>query len=192
MTFYQKHVEAWSGCRRCSLHESRTRVVLARGSLPCDILFVGEAPGPSEDVLGRPFVGPAGHLLDEIIRMAVPKTVSYALTNLVACIPRDEDSGRKFAEPPEEAIEACSVRLNKFVRICKPRVLILVGALAKKHIYGQSRFGDCEWLNGNPMRFTEIIHPAAILRMDVSRQGLAIQRCVVAVEDMVSTLRGSV
>jgi uracil-DNA glycosylase len=70
-TLWSAHVDDWKDCTRCPLHTVRSNVVLARGSIPCDILFVGEAPGRSEDALGKPFVGPAGILLDEMIEDAL-------------------------------------------------------------------------------------------------------------------------
>lgn len=63
--------DRWKGCTLCSLHEGRANVVLCRGVLPCDVLVVGEAPGHSENVLGEPFVGPAGRVLDHILKESV-------------------------------------------------------------------------------------------------------------------------
>lgn len=70
ISLYSAHVERWKSCQRCALGRTRDKIVLAKGRLPCDVLFVGEAPGESEDVIGLPFVGPAGRLLDEMIRDA--------------------------------------------------------------------------------------------------------------------------
>ncbi len=64
---YQEYKKQWKGCKRCPLYKTRRKIVHCRGSLPCDIFFLGEAPGDSEDLLGKPFVGPAGKLLDRII-----------------------------------------------------------------------------------------------------------------------------
>jgi len=173
MTPYQKHIEQWRDCRKCLLCDQRKRVVFARGQVPCEVLFIGEAPGASEDVLGKTFCGPAGHLLDRIIEQsqAVRFPYTYALTNLVCCYPRDA-KGEGNHEPPEEAIKACAPRLRQFIRLCRPRLIICVGKLASK------------WINNT----VEIIHPAAILRMDVSQRGLAVQRCVVTIADAVAGL----
>lgn len=70
VSLYSSHVERWKDCEGCSLRDRRTRVVLYRGKIPCDVLFIGEAPGESEDVVGVPFVGPAGKLLDAMIQEA--------------------------------------------------------------------------------------------------------------------------
>jgi len=166
--------------------------VLARGIIPADVLFVGEAPGASEDVVGVPFVGPAGKLLDKIVNSArelgdSDNRLAYAFSNLLACVPKDK-SGEKIHDGgkiPVECINACAPRLNEFVQLCQPRLIVLVGALAKKHIYGQAQF-DCDWID--ELHFCEIIHPASILRMDISQKGLAVQRCVVIVSDALEAL----
>lgn len=174
-TLFQKHRAEWINCTKCHLHKTRTKVVLLRGSIPCEILFVGEAPGASEDVIGQPFIGPAGKLLDRIIKDALKDQWSYALTNLVGCIPIGEE-GSKTAEPPKEAIMTCRPRLVDIIEICQPQLVVSVGTLAKKHLPG----GDFATVS--------IIHPAAILRMDLSQKGLAIQRCIVELEMAASAL----
>ena len=88
MTPYQLFVEKWGKCRECSLWEGRQRVVLCRGKVPADVLFIGEGPGESEDSIGQPFIGPAGHLLDQILEQSGVTEHRYCLTNLVCCIPR--------------------------------------------------------------------------------------------------------
>ncbi len=176
MTPYQKHKKRWVNCKKCDLHKRRKRVVLARGKIPADILFIGEAPGASEDVLGKPFVGPAGKLLDQIIERSLDGHWDYALTNLVACIPLDEN-GRKMGEPSEEYIEACRPRLDEFVALCKPKAIIRVGKLADKWTPIVSGCHEAS-----------ILHPAAILRMDLSQRGLAVRRCIVTISDAVDNL----
>jgi DNA polymerase len=175
---YQRHVKRWSKCCKCSLHKQRRKVVIARGSVPTDILFVGEAPGASEDVIGRPFVGPAGKLLDRIINQAIDGQFDYCLTNLVCCIPKDEAVKGKLGAPPTECVIACAPRLYEFIQLCKPRLIVAVGQLSAKHIPQKDL--SCPVI--------EIIHPAAILRMDISQQSLAYQRCVVALEDAIEDL----
>ena len=193
-THYSLFVERWQSCTACELHESRQNVVLARGQIPCDVLFLGEAPGQSEDCLSFPFVGPAGQLLDNPPPFSPPGIVQRAglaelgirsaFANLVCCIPLGDD-GVKVTEPPDEAIEACSVRLVEFVEIANPRLIVCVGKLAK------------DWLDPGykhsiklhrRIPLVEIVHPAHILRMNYAQQGLAIQRATVvlrnAVEDV--------
>lgn len=191
MTPWQTFLERWRGGCGSSLCGGRAKVVLARGDVPADILFVGEAPGGSEQVVGQPFVGPAGHLLDQITRRAVPTNLSLCYTNLVCCIPWGEN-GAKVAEPPAEAIKACAPRLKEFVRIVQPRLVVLVGQLAGRHVHDQSQFSEredlgLEWLPPGQefLQFVTITHPAAILRANFSQRGLMIQKAALSLADAV-------
>lgn len=170
-TPYQRHALRWRGCQQCLLGRQRRRVCLLRGTVPCRVLFIGEAPGASEDVLGKPFVGPAGHLLDSIIHRAGLRPGQYALTNLVACYPR-KAKAEGVNEPPPDAVKACRPRVEELRAICQPTLVVAVGKLAAKH----------------QAHDLELIHPAAILRLDVSQKGLAIQRCVVSLANAVEDL----
>lgn len=176
MSPWKKHLKEWEHCTRCPLHKTRTNIVLARGKIPCDILFCGEAPGASEDILGKPFIGPAGKLLDYIIETAIDGQYDYALTNLIGCIPIDE-SGEKAGQPSMESIRACAPRLVDFIKLCKPKLIVHVGALSAKHA-----------LDLGQASTIQILHPAAILRADISTRGLAIQRCVIQLEDALEEL----
>jgi uracil-DNA glycosylase len=172
-------VNRWKSCTACDACKTRQNVVLARGSIPCDLLLVGEGPGHSEDACGVPFVpgAPAGELLDRIIARSVPQHLKYCLTNLVCCIPLDDD-GTKTAQPTDESIQACSVRLVEFVELASPKLLVCVGELAesftdsgyKKSIKFHKKIPRCC-----------IVHPAGILRMPSARQSMAAQRCVVQI-----------
>ena len=154
---------------------------MARGSVPADVEFIGEAPGESEDVLGQPFKGPAGKLLDDMILKALQDGIEahYGLgpappmlwTNLVGCIPKSEETRRKNVEPLPEEIEACRPRLDTLVRIARPKLIVAVGDLAERYskLYGYDK--KYQWLS--------IRHPAFLLRLDISRQGLEIQRTIV-------------
>ena len=160
MTPYQKLVDDWKGCTRCPLHKTRCSVVMARGPIPCDIFVCGEAPGKSEDVMGFPFAGPAGHEMDRIIRASVPGHLRVCFGNLVGCIPVDDD-GKKQGEPEDESIEACAPRLAKLIRMCNPKLVVRVGKVAK------------DWLTlgmrhsvklDKVYEMVDVIHPAAVLR----------------------------
>lgn len=177
MTPFQLHVHNWRECTRCPLHKTRHNVVISRGKVPAEVVFIGEGPGASEDVIGTPFVGPAGHLLDDIILRAGMGERRFAVTNLIACMPYDPDEG-KIEEPPKDAIKACAPRLKEFVRLCKPRLIVLVGQHAQRHVLGQAQFGD-DWLPaGQFIRLMNMLHPAAILKGNVAQKGLSIQRCI--------------
>lgn len=195
MTPWEKHKSRWIKCRRCTLSERRRNVVLLRGNIPCDVLFIGEAPGESEDVLAKPFIGPAGKLLDSIIRASlvsrtleingklVEYTPRHALTNLVGCIPRDEEN-LKAGEPPKVAIETCAPRLVEVTALCQPKLIVMVGRLSEKWAPQILGFEG----RRKPVKTLAIYHPAAMLRMDISQKGLAIQRTRVALTDAVDAL----
>lgn len=184
LTAWQTHVRDWKDCTRCHLSEGRNTVVLARGRVPCDVVFVGEAPGESEDSLGKPFIGPAGRLLDEIIAKSLGDRFTYALTNLVGCIPRDVEGG-KDSKPDDEAIEACKPRLLEFLSIAKPRLVVAVGKLSEDWTSGKYKRSiplpsGCKWVT--------IVHPAWILRTNTANRGLAVQKCIIALQDATEEL----
>lgn len=183
-SLFQLHKQKWESCRLCPLCEARNKVVLMRGTARADILFVGEAPGLSENALGVPFVGPAGALLNHIISESL-NGHSYALTNLVACIPLGSD-GDKVSEPPEESVKVCSSRLLEFLDICKPRLIVTVGKLADKWVKRMHWEG-----RDDPIQYCSIAHPARILRADISQRGLLIQRCIVTIVDAVDELNNA-
>lgn len=280
---YQKHKNKWSDCTRCHLCRGRQHVVLCRGKIPCDILLAGEAPGVSEDVIGIPFTGPAGHLLEQMITRAWDGQFDYCITNVVGCLPlvtspvvvnakteeydlmidRSSEWGNPFiitktrnrwqviedyrdwlskqtsllkkiptlagkrlgchckplachgdvivetfnrlvdkekmAEPPEDAIKACMPKLQEMVMMCKPKLIVTIGKLADKWVpkaveglFGlstSSQDRSClKKMGWKKPRWCSILHPAFILRLDPSQQGLAIQKSVVSLEDAVIDL----
>jgi len=173
---YRDHKRQWANCSECKLCQFRSQIVLYRGRLPCQVLFVGEAPGVSENLFGVPFYGPAGKLLDKIIAKAwAGLSVSWGFTNLVACLPKE--SKEKGKEPPLWAIQACKKRLQQIVMLAQPKGVVCVGALAEKHF--QPPKGA---------KHASIVHPAAILRADVSQKGLAVQQAVGTVFDLARRL----
>lgn len=202
MTPLQQFVQKWSKCTNCDLHKDRTKVVLFKGTVPCDVLFVGEAPGTSEDLIGVPFVGAAGHLLDEIVNQAWSSacaetaTLSKAFANLVCCIPKEED-GSKAVEPDEAAIESCKERLVEFIKLCDPKTIVAVGRLARdwfepgyKHsiIAHKPISTDLKSSNKNSIRCVDIMHPAAVLRQNIAQRSLSIRKASIRISDAINTI----
>lgn len=188
---YQRHKLEWESCTKCPLCETRNRVVLVRGSLPCDVLFSGEAPGHSEDILGKPFVGPAGQLLDDIIAQSLhkcgkvdvdeegddnwyPANLVLAFTNLVGCIPLGED-GTKTAEPSLESIKACSPRLRELVIMAKPKLIVTAGKLADEYA---SKATLSKHISIKGIEWISITHPAAIIRAPQAQQGMLVRKTI--------------
>ena len=186
MTKFQAHVQRWSACRLCHLCDGRTQVVLCRGKLPCDVLMVGEAPGVSEDVIGQPFVGPAGQLLDSVVARAVEMAdvvdVRFAFTNLCGCLP---DKTAEDHAPPESSIRACRPRLEELVALAHPQLVVAVGNLARDWL-DRKRSGKLKKERhpvpeGVPI--IDVTHPARVLRSDRSQQGLMRQRMAVTLAE---------
>ncbi len=131
-----------STCECCALHKTRRQVVIGKGSVPADVLFLGEAPGKTEDLFGYPFVGPSGRLLDDMLldsvelirreRHADWKMPSYFIANTVMCHPTDEKYGENRAPKPEEVV-SCADNLQRVVRLVKPRLVLFLGRVAEKY-----------------------------------------------------------
>lgn len=193
VTAWTDHVEKWKDCTACPLCQQRDRIVLARGQVPCDVLFIGEAPGASEDALGLPFKGPAGHLLDDIISHSLLMSTKYALTNLVCCYPREAKILGENEPLPEE-IKACAPRLKEFVRFAQPRLIVRVGQLAAAYVAQPAMFSKDgrsapEWiLPGRYLELIEIVHPAAVLRMPLAQKNMAVQRAIVQIRTALESM----
>ena len=170
MVTWIEHVAKWRDCQLCPLCRQRDRICLARGSIPADVVFCGEAPGASEDARGVPFDGPAGNLLDQIVERAVPKEVSRLFCNLVACYPR-EAKERGDNEPERDEILACRPRLYELINLAQPRLIVCVGGLATEYV-DHSAGVSC----------VDIVHPAFILaRMPLVQKSQAINKCIVVI-----------
>ena len=181
-TTWAAHKSKWKDCKDCKLCDKRRRVVLGRGVLPCDVLFVGEAPGTSEDALGKPFVGPAGKLLDELIDAALANLgmdsprdrPRMAWTNMVACIPKYKPG--EVGQPKRLEIEACSGRLNELVQLAKPQAIVMVGKLASQWA---PKFIDYDFEYS-----IDLTHPASVLRESPARKGLSIDRIEIQLTEL--------
>ncbi len=108
-------------CRQCPLSRGRTNAVPGEGNPRAEILFVGEAPGRQEDLEGRPFCGPAGHLLDELLASIGLKRSDVYIANVVKCRP----PGNR--DPKPEEIDACFPYLARQIEIIRPKIIVCLG-----------------------------------------------------------------
>jgi uracil-DNA glycosylase len=182
-TRYQLFCERWAGGCGSDICAGARRRVFHRGTLPCDVLFLGEAPGQSEDIMGRPFVGPAGHLLDEIVTRALAPEgtllCTVAFSNLVCCIPKyAEDTGKPYSQPRSNDIKSCSSRLREYVALADPKLIVCVGAVSRDAL---DRKEKSHVVLHRDIPMVDIIHPAAILRGSVAVQNLQVQTAVITV-----------
>lgn len=128
---WRSHRNRWGDCILCPLGLARTCSVLGRGWLPCDILFIGEAPGPSEDASGQPFVGRAGKILKTLladVRSHVGQ-FRYFITNTLACYP-DDGTGH-FRPPAASELNHCFPRVANVVQMADPRGIVYLGKVAE-------------------------------------------------------------
>lgn len=170
--------EKWADCELCKLAKTRRRVVLWRGMVPCDLLFIGEGPGRSEDNWGVPFIGPAGKLMDDMVGRANIPGVRIAYSNMVCCIPVDS-AGAKVEQPLPEEIRACSGRLLEFIGLAKPKLIITVGEVATDYTDPKLK-GSVKLPSGIPT--ASMVHPSAILKGQYANKWGMIQRNVVAIK----------
>jgi len=118
--------QAWAGCTRCRLAETRKRLVFGEGDSGAELVFIGEGPGRDEDLLGRPFVGRAGELLTRIIGAMGLRRDQVYITNVVKCRP----PGNRNPLPDE--MEACNPCLTKQLELIHPKVVCALGAVASR------------------------------------------------------------
>lgn len=153
--------EVAEDCVRCPLHETRKQVVFGEGDPGASVVCVGEAPGAREDATGRPFVGPAGKLLDRLLQSAgFARSEVYICNVLKSRPPNNRD-------PRPEEVEACSPFLLRQIELIDPEVIIAFGTFASRTLLGVRDTlgrlrGRTHLYEGYPLVVT--YHPAALLR----------------------------
>jgi len=130
-------LKKWLNCKKCGLHKFRRHVVIGRGDMPAKILFIGEAPGKSEDLRGIPFIGPSGKLLGKALAIAkniakLKEIPSFYITNVVGCRPTDEKQGDN-RQPTGEEAWACYQRVEEIYARVKPRAVVFLGKVAQDY-----------------------------------------------------------
>jgi uracil-DNA glycosylase family protein len=160
-------------CRRCPLWKLGTQTVFGEGA-ERNLMLVGEQPGDMEDRAGRPFVGPAGRLLRDVLEEAGIEEEDVYLTNAVKHFKwRPKGKRRIHDKPSWSEIEACSHWLDLELEAVDPRLVVCLGATAAQLLVGRSaRIGA---LRGRPLEIGEgrpglvTIHPSAVLRAGEDR-----------------------
>lgn len=156
-----------SQCAKCALSAGRTHIVVDRGNPNAKMLLIGEAPGENEDLQGKPFVGRAGKLLDELMKGAGFDTnVDMLIANVAKCRPPDNRA------PKQEEADACMPYLQKQIDLMKPKLMILLGATSVKHMAPELAKKPMEEMVGNfygfprwpGMKLFVVYHTAYILR----------------------------
>jgi DNA polymerase len=148
------------------LADAGTNVVISRGNPEAKLMIVGEAPGPQENIQGKPFVGRAGQLLDKILESAKfdPETDVF-ITNSVFRMPPGED-GKPFRKPTDKEIEYYRPYVKEIIRFVDPLIMLLTGNVACQSILGKTGITTLrgKWTEQDGRWIMPIFHPSYLLR----------------------------
>jgi uracil-DNA glycosylase len=159
-----------ASCRACPLWKNATQTVFGEGTADAEIMFVGEQPGDKEDLLGRPFVGPAGLLLDRALAEAGVDRGHVYVTNAVKHFKFEPRGRRRLHKRPNASeIKICRRWMAEEIQVIHPRLIVALGAtaaqgLAERGIPVQSNRGKVFDV-ANGLRVLITIHPSALLRL---------------------------
>jgi DNA polymerase len=161
--------EAAAGCRGCDLWTRGTQTVFGEGAAGARVMLVGEQPGNDEDLAGRPFVGPAGQLLDRALAAAGVARGDAYVTNVVKHFKWEPRGKRRIhARPGTLEIGACLPWLEAELAVVKPEVLVCLGATAAQALLGRSFRVSTQrgqWVASRlAPRLMATVHPSSILR----------------------------
>lgn len=157
-----------ANCNRCALARTRFKVVPGEGAEDAEIVFIGEAPGWHENQQGRPFVGPAGKLLDELLASIGLERSRVYIANVIKCRPPDN------RDPLPTEIEACAPFLERQLQVIRPQLIVTLGRYSMaKYFPGES----ISKVHGTFRRVGGAVcyamyHPAAALHQPALRQAL--------------------
>ncbi len=156
-------------CTKCRLHETAKHGVPGEGNPRADVMLIGEGPGYHEDVQGRPFVGPAGQLLDELLAKAGLKREDVFITNVV----KHRPPGNRDPMPDEKA--ACGEYLDRQIALIKPKLIVTLGRHSMASFFGPN--AKISQAHGTSKPWRDIMayacfHPAAALHQPRFREAL--------------------
>jgi uracil-DNA glycosylase family protein len=168
---YDELKRSADGCRACSLYQNAIQTVFGEGPAPARLMLVGEQPGDQEDLQGRPFVGPAGQLLDWALEKAGIERGAAYVTNVVKhfkWVPRGRR--RIHSKPSSLEIKACLPWLEAELELVRPKVLVCLGSTAAQALLGSTFRVTQErgrWLRSRlAPHVMATVHPSALLRIE--------------------------
>ncbi|MGQ9626182.1 MAG: uracil-DNA glycosylase [Anaerolineae bacterium] len=155
-------------CQRCELSQGRNKAVPGEGPEDAEIMFIGEAPGFHEDRQGRPFVGPAGQFLEQLLASINLKREEVYICNVVKCRPPNN------RDPLPAEIETCRPYLDKQIELIKPKLIVTLGRYSMARYFPNANISN---IHGKPKRVGDVIyypmfHPAAALHQPRYRQAI--------------------
>lgn len=166
-------------CYKCFLHKGRTQAVPGAGNPNADIMFIGEAPGKSEDEKGEPFVGAAGKFLNELLESIDLKREDVYIANTVKCRPPDN------RDPRPEEIETCLPYLKQQILIIQPKVIATLGRFSMNIFFPKLKISQAhgKLQTHNNLKIIPLYHPAAALyngsQRDVHMQDFQVLKQIV-------------
>lgn len=177
--------QAEDACRRCPLYRDATQAVPGEGPRRAAFMLVGEQPGDKEDIAGRPFVGPAGGMLDQALRDAgIPRDEVF-VTNAVKHFKHEMRGKRRLHKRPNaHEVERCKVWLDLERALVKPTTIVALGATAARSLMG--RAVTITKLRGRPQQLADgtllavTVHPSSLLRVEDKAERHAAYRRFVA------------
>ena len=158
---WQNLAAAIQGCNRCRLAVTRTNTVMGEGTGKSGIMLVGEGPGQQEDIQGRPFVGPAGQLLDSMLAAIGLKREDVYIANIVKCRPPHN------RDPQPDEAELCLPYLRAQFVLLRPKIIVCLGRIAGRHLYDSEiriTRDRGRFIEKNGVWIVPTYHPAALLR----------------------------
>src|SRR5690606_27070101 len=159
-----------AGCRRCPLWKDATQTVFGEGPQDARVVFVGEQPGDQEDIAGRPFVGPAGRVFDEVIAEADIEREKLYVTNAVKHFKFEPRGKRRLHQRPNAGeVSACRWWIDNELQMIKPELVVAMGATAAQSLLGKAipitRMRGQIVTREDGLKVFLTIHPSFILRI---------------------------
>ncbi|HJU35587.1 MAG TPA: uracil-DNA glycosylase [Nitrososphaera sp.] len=147
------------GCPLCELARTRKNAVPGEGQLSAKVMFIGEAPGRREDEKGRPFVGAAGRILDNLLKNVGIERSQVFITNIVKCRPPNN------RVPKEDEMIACRPYLDRQIELIKPKVICILGRTAHSSILGGSSItaNRGKIVERSGQKYFSTFHPASVI-----------------------------
>jgi DNA polymerase len=151
-------------CKKCPLWKARKNAVPGEGPIDAKIMIIGQAPGATEDKIGRPFIGPAGKFLDKLLKIAKIDRKKIFITSPIKCFPP------RNRKPTKREIETCLPYLKEQIEVINPQKFILLGEVAFSIFFPNEKLKDFrgKWItlrqSQGKQKFFITYHPAAGLR----------------------------
>lgn len=157
---------ACSECHKCDLCKDRKHVVFGVGPHDAEVLFVGEGPGQQEDLQGEPFVGAAGHFLDDMLSIIGLGRHNCYIANIVKCRPPQN------RDPLPAEQDACMPWLRTQTKLLRPKIIVCLGRIAAMKLIREDfkiTREHGQWVEKGGIWFTALYHPSALLRDESKR-----------------------